>query len=414
MRLFSSLDDKDRKLLFWSLAIAVALAAVSGWLLPNENTNDNPVPSSYLAGQHGSLAAFETLERLGYRLERWERPLSELASSAGPDTVVIFAQPFTREHSDIKAVREIVERGGRVLATGFWGGFLLPASAVETPTGMTFAACKLEPEGLDPLAGSGEVWMVPKATWRVGRPTDRVQYACAGQPAVVEYDWGKGHVIWWASSTPLENASLGRAQDLDLLVNSLGPSAGHRFYWDESLHGVVRSEWSFAGGPALTLLRLGLPILALLVILSFSRRKGPVRELAEPARTSPIEFLGALGALYNQADAASTALAIAWQRFRRRALHACGLKRQDMSARELAIAILRRFPSVEVSLETDLVACEQAAGNDALSAREAMKLVQLLAAHLDRLESQSQVGNLSHPAPPERSQPHPQTQERAS
>ena len=154
-------------------------------------------------------------------------------------------------------MRQIVERGGRVLSTGFWGGFILPGGAPDTPKEFNFAACKLEPEGLDPLADSGEVWMVPEATWQVGNPAHRVQYSCAGQPAVVEYDWGKGHVVWWASSTPLENGSLARANNLDLLLNSLGPREGHHFYWDESLHGDIRSNWSYAAGPALTLLRIG-------------------------------------------------------------------------------------------------------------------------------------------------------------
>ena len=168
--------------------------------------------------------------------------MSELAASAGPDTVVIFAEPFTRETEDFKAVDQIVARGGRVLATGFWGGYLVPDGEPGTPGDFTFAACKLEPEGLDPLANSGEVWMVPQATWEVGNPRQRVQYSCAGQPAVVEYDYGSGHVVWWANSTPLENGSLARAANFDLLLNSLGPREGHHFYWDESLHGDVRSE----------------------------------------------------------------------------------------------------------------------------------------------------------------------------
>ncbi len=92
--------------------------------------------------------------------------------------------------------------------------------------------------------------MVPEATWEVGNPGERVEYSCAGQPAVVEYDWGKGHVVWWASSTPLENGSLARAGNLDLLLNSLGPREGHHFYWDESLHGEIRSTWNYASGPA--------------------------------------------------------------------------------------------------------------------------------------------------------------------
>ncbi len=261
MKFLSSLDAKDRRLLLWCVGIGFALAVLTGFLLPSGNNNDNPLPSTYLSGQHGARAAYETLLRSDYPIERWERPLSELAATAGPETVVIFAEPFTRESADIKAVRTILERGGRVLSTGYWGGFILPGEASDTPKTFNFAACKLEPEGLDPLSGSGEVWMVPEAAWQVGNPAQRVEYSCAGQPAVVEYDWGKGHVVWWASSTPLENGSLARAHNLDLLLNSLGPREGHHFYWDESLHGEIRSVWSYAAGPALNMLWIGLAVL---------------------------------------------------------------------------------------------------------------------------------------------------------
>ncbi len=383
----SSLDLKDRRLLLWCALAALVLAIATGILLPNGNNNENRLPSTYLSGQHGAMAAYETLVRAGYPVERWERPLSELAAAAGPETVVIFAEPFTRETDEIKAVRQILERGGRVLATGFWGGFLLPGNSIDTPKEFNFAACKLEPEGLDPLAGSGEVWMVPLATWQVGKPFDRVQYSCAGQPAVVEYNWGDGHVVWWASATPLENGSLARARDLDFLLNSLGPKQGHRFYWDESLHGEIRSEWSFASGPALTSLRWGLPALALLVLFSFSRRSGPVRELPVPARATPVEFVEALGSLYRNAGAASTAVSIAWERFRRRALRLAGMRGRKMGAADLAALLLRRFPAAGSDLENDLVECEQAAGGDAVTPREALRLVQLLERHYSQLEA---------------------------
>jgi hypothetical protein len=109
MKFLSSLDSQDRRLLLWLLGIAVILAVATGFLLPNGNSNDNPLPSTYLAGQHGARAAYETLLRSGYSLERWEQPLSELAAEAGPETVVIFAQPLSRDPGDIKAVRQIVK-----------------------------------------------------------------------------------------------------------------------------------------------------------------------------------------------------------------------------------------------------------------------------------------------------------------
>jgi hypothetical protein len=393
MKFLSSLDAKDRRLLIWCVGIAVALAVAIGFLLPNGNSNDNPLPSTYLAGQHGARAAYETLLGSGYSLERWERPLSELAETAGPETVVIFAEPFSREPDDIRAVRQIVERGGRVLSTGFWGGFILPGEADETPKEFNFSACKLEPEGLDALSGSGEVWMVPEATWQVGNPAQRVEYGCAGNPAVVEYDWGKGHIVWWASSTPLENGSLSRAHNLDLLLNSLGPREGHRFFWDESLHGEIRSTWSYVAGPSLTLLWIGLPAMGLLIVLSFSRRSGPVRDLPPPARATPIEFLEALGSLYRNAGAASTAVSIAWERFRRHSLRLCGQRGSKMGAAELATVIRRRFPKADASLEADLAACEEASWAETANPRQALKLVQTLHLHLKQLMEAARPGS---------------------
>ena len=209
--------------------------------------------------------------------------------------------------------------------------------------------------------------------------------------------------MWWASSTPLENGSLNRAHNLDLLLASLGPRAGHRFYWDESLHGEIRSVWSYAGGPAWTLLWIGLPVLALLIVFSFSRRSGPVRDLPPPPRATPIEFLVALGSLYRKAGAASTAVSIAWERFRRHSLRLCGHGASKMGAAELAAVIRRRFPRAHANLEADLAACEEAAWGETVDPRQALKLIQTLHGHYEKLKDAakpesrrgSQPGNIA-------------------
>ena len=89
---------------------------------------------------------------------------------------------------------------------------------------------------------------------------------------------------------------------------------------------MVRSEWSYAAGPARNMLWIGLPLLGLLIVFSFSRRSGPVRDLPQPPRAAPIEFLDALGSLYRSAGASSTAVAVALERFRRHSLRLCGLR----------------------------------------------------------------------------------------
>ena len=240
--------------------------------------------------------------------------------------------------------------------------------------------------------------MVPEATWQVRNPAHRTQYGCAGQPAIVEYNYAHGHVVWWAGSTPLENGSLARAQNFDLLLNSIGPRDGHHFYWDESLHGDVKSEWSYVSGPTLTLLWIGMILLSILIVFSFSRRSGPVRELSPPVRSTPIEFLEALGSLYRSAGASTTALTIAWERFRRYALRVCGLRQASINAEELAAAIRRRFPDADPALEADLAACENARLNEKIEPRGALKMIQLLHHHRQMLAQMAKTGSSTYPS----------------
>jgi hypothetical protein len=140
------------------------------------------------------------------------------------------------------------------------------------------------------------------------------------------------------------------------------------------------------------LTRFGLPVLALLVLFSFSRRSGPVRELPQPVRTTPIEFLEALGSLYGKAGASSTAVEVAWERFRRHALRLCGRRLERMGAAELATVVRRRFPLADAKLEHDLAACEAATDNEKLHPKEALRLVQLLTAHTERLDEAVRSG----------------------
>jgi hypothetical protein len=391
MTYLAALDAKDRRLLTICLVAVVVIAAITAFFARNQNNDDNPLPSSYLTGRHGARAAYDLLQSSGYNIERWEEPLGELAAKASERTVVIFAEPMITSPQDMQAMHDLVTHGARVLLTGWMGGELAPGGDVSASTQFQ-AACQLTPQGLDPLAQSGEVYMVPESAWGSGRPRDRVEYNCIGAPAVVEYDEGKGHVVWWAASTPLENGSIARANDLNLLLNALGPRDGHQFYWDESLHGDVRSNWLYARGPALTLLIFGLIGIALLVIFSFSRRRGPLHDLPLPVRATPVEFLEALGSLYAEAHASSTAVELAYDRFRRKMGDLCGLKGSPMSAEELAASLRRRFPQAAPDLERDLSDCEQAAKDDELAPKRALALVQALDRHSETLLAAARAG----------------------
>jgi hypothetical protein len=402
MSLLASLDQKDRRMLLVILGLVAVLFLVFVVFAPQQDANSNPTPNSYLAGQHGAKAAFTLLQQSGYSVERWEQSLNGLAAEAGPDTVVILAEPSSFAPEDRSAIASILQKGGRVLATGFRGGLLLPGNDVTFSKEIAFAACEAEPDGLEPLAGRGSIWIIPAASWRETRPEIHTAYTCAGQPVVVEYPVGKGTVVWWASSTPLENGSISRGQNLELFLNSIGPAQFQgqvrHIYWDESLHGLVHSPWDYVSGPVWPLLSLGALGLALLLIFSYSRRSGPIRSLPQAPRTTPIEFLEALGALYRSTGASSTAMQIAWERFRAQSALLTGQKTAALDARQLAAVIERRFGTVTTGMETGLIAAEEACSDDKLKPRHALALIQTLRRHEETLRAASRHAQSSSKA----------------
>jgi hypothetical protein len=384
VKLLASLDPRDRSMLLVCFALVAVLLAVLVVLTPASDA-DNPLPGSYRTGVHGAKAAYTLLEQTGYTIERWQQPLAELADRATSDTVLITAEPYSADQADRDAIAAILNKGGRVVATGSQGGALLPESKVTASKAVDFAACEAQPDGLQPLAGKGSIWIVPMATWMESRPQVRTAYTCAGEPVVVEYPYGRGTAVWWASATPLENGSIARGQDMELLLNSVGSSAGHHIYWDESLHANRRTQWDFVRGPIWPLLFWGLIGLALLTLFSFSRRSGPLRSLPAPPRITPLEFLEALGALYRSTRAANTALQIALERFRAQAGLLTGRQTAKLNAGELAAVLQRRFGAAAAGIEADLTEAEEACWNDQLRPRKALELIQTLRRQEEKL-----------------------------
>lgn len=389
----SSLDRKDRGMLIILVSIIVVLLLVLAIYTPSNDTSNNPIPGTYFAGQHGAKAAYTLLEQSGYTVERWEEPLKLLVPKADENTVLILAQPYSDEEETSSYVADILQKGAWVLTTDYGGGALLPRNQVEQAKGFTFAACEAQPQGLRPLASSGSIWMVRRAGWKINSPEYRVDYACGDQPVVVEYSFGKGHIIWWAGSTPLENGSIQRTQNMELLLNSIGPRMSNgkvrHIYWDESLHGDSHTPWDYTSGPVWLLLLFGSIGLAVLVIFSYSRRSGPMRALPTAPRATPIEFLDALGSLYRSAGANATAVQIAWERFRSQAALMSGQRNLKLGAHELAQALDRRFGSVANGMEADLIEAEEASWNEELKPREALGIVQALHRHEATLRAAS-------------------------
>jgi hypothetical protein len=381
---FSSLDRRDRRLLSLCLGLVLVMVVLLAIFAPAKN-QDDPVPTSYGVGSHGAKAAYLTLGRLGYRVERWTDPLNKLADQADEHTTLILADPYIDDPETERATIEaILQRGGHVLAAGGSSALILPHGAAAPFVAMMAEECSATSAGFEPAAGAAKIRMRKLAYWKESLPSDYTDYDCEGRPVVVEYREGKGKVVWWADTLPLENRGITLDDNLELLLRSLGPASGQRIYWDESLHGATPSIWSYASGTPVHLAALQLLFAALLLLFSYSRRSGPLRADPVVSRASPVEFIRSLGGLFHKAHATNAAVEIANQHFRRLLQSQFGIS-STLSASDAARAVKLRMPKADATLLTDMQTAEDAAAGEPIKELKALALIQALELHEQRL-----------------------------
>lgn len=379
------LDRKDRRLLIgagFALIVLVTAAALVG---PAQVSGSAALPSSYSPAWGGAKAAYLLLERLGYRVERWEKPATDL-SAPEPGTVLILADPrMSPNGEDRAAIRRFIEEGGRVLATG-------PAAAAFLPDAKAFAGgvpweqpVGFEPVAPSPLArGVREIRMLPPAKWHPKSIAQQTIFGNRETAAVVNWEVGRGEVVWWGAATPLTNGGIREADNLALFLNSVGP-AGTRVLWDEYYHGVRRSMWSFFARTPLpwALAQFGLIFLAL--VFTYSRRLGPAREPQAASRLAPLEFVDTLGDLYYTAKAGPAAVGIAYGRLRFLLTRRLGLA-SSAANREIGRAAGERLGWDETKTTDLLGRAERAMRGIELGGEQALAIVRELHEAIARLE----------------------------
>ena len=387
----------DRRLMLWlGGCVLLVIAAVS--VLAPENANDDPRPSSYNTAPGGTKAAYLTLESLGWPVARWDQPMNELAAVDAPHTTLLLPAPgFTALDKDriAAALKNFLERGGRVVTTGPQGALLLPGGAVQASRRLG-KLCYTQPEGPGSLARAGEVEMQDTVRWADEGPDAFVEQRCGPDAVVVRVPVGAGEAIWWSSPSPATNAELHRDADLRLLLASLGE--GRRVLFDESLLQTVRSPWSATRGLPLWWM-LGQAVLVFaLVVFSFSRRRGPIRLPAGVPRSSPVEFAVSMGDLYEKAGATGAATEAARRRLERVLVREGGLSRSTVQAGPAAIAeaLEQRFGGAWRSLGDHLQQAAIAAEVDP-RAGSALKLVRALGEEAARVR---RAANPVQPAVP--------------
>lgn len=381
----------DRRILLW-LCGGVLLLIVLTALFAPATSDDDPVPSTYNSGTHGAKAAFLLLSDLGYTVSRSEvRTVDALEAADAPHTTYILAAPEApaadAEKREYQAIQRFLERGGRVLATGFRGAYFLPGGRTGEPTRTMSALCETAPEGRSAYAAAGSVALYDVSTWNAAEPLVRVDQRCGADAVAIHQSFPHGgEMMWWSSAEPLTTRGLAQDNSLRLLLAAAGPASGRRVLFDEFYHGVQTSPSDYLRGLPLRSLTAQAGLVVALLLFSFSRRSGPIREPMAVPRTSPVEFAQNMGALYQRAGATQPVTEAA----RRRMLHvlgtACGLPRETLqgSSVGIAAAVHTRFGLNPQPLEDVLGKLEQAR-YERLRPREALKLVRSANAEMLRL-----------------------------
>jgi len=371
------LPTGDRKTILVLGSIVLVLIIIAAAVTPQQD-EDIQFPSTYSPLSSGAKAAFLLLQESGYNVERWEEAPSKLPK--GQNTLLILAEPrWIFDANERNAIQTFVARGGRVLATGMSGAALLPSGdANYYEQAPDFPRTRCEPRIPSGVTRGGQVVMTTWSYWNSKDPSHLVHYTAGDKPVVVSYRFGKGEVVWWAGSTPLTNAGLKDPGSLELLLNSISSDAKpSRILWDEYFHGeraglleTIKDTpigWAAAQG--------GFILVA--VILTFSRRSGPIVPLVEQSRLSPLEFVETLGGLYRRAGATQVALEVSYNRFRHLLTRRLGI-RPESSPTEMAAAIEQRLGYKNPEFAQTLLRAEGMISNYELKENEAVPVVQAL------------------------------------
>jgi hypothetical protein len=396
--LSTATNRSDRKLLLIVSGVILVLILVVVVFAPDADTDD-PHPTTTNNGPQGARAAYLTLEQMGRTVSRWKRPLSDLNAemddAQAARTTLVLAAPevdLTELKTPREELKKFMERGGRVLATGPSGAALLPGGKFQPAGLLKQPLCHTTPEGPGALAQAGVVEIMVRSQWPDESAKVEVEQRCGNAAVVVRYAVGKGEAVWWSSAWPMENAQLKNESSLRLLLASAGN--GRDVVFDESLRGAVKDIWDNAKGLPLHWLEAQVALLFLLLVVSFSRRRGPLRAPVMLPRSSPVEFAESMGDLYEKAGATSVATEAARRWLLRVLVREAGISQQSVQQGPEAIseALQARLGGDWSQVRDHLMRCQEI-HRERTTQRSALALVRAL-----REDAQTVQAKLKPPA----------------
>jgi Domain of unknown function (DUF4350) len=396
------LEPADRRFLIICGALFVAATALA--LLAGQSSGEaSPnYASSYSAASDGGEAAYLLLGELGYQIERWSQPPTNLPSSRG--VVLVLADPFLPASSEEQlALRSFASGGGTVLVTGVNGARLLGETGAGPKPATAQAWQRFTAEAPSAITrGAAEITMRGDTRWEAARPEQQRVYGDHNGAIVVTRPLGAGQIVWWADASPLTNYGLTQASNLELFLNSVAPSqaatqrkrgseggpearvgwtrAPVRVLWDEYFHGERAGFWSYVGRTPVPWFLLQAALILAAALITYGRLVGTVRPLIHESRLSPLEFVETLGDLYQRKRASAGILEVAYQRFRRLTLRRFDLP-LTASVDDVDRCVRDRLGRTPPGFRETLHQCESGSRDLAQRDSESLRLIQKLHDH---------------------------------
>jgi hypothetical protein len=389
-----AVDREDRPVVVVLALLMIVGIGLAVWIVRSDPGSDQ-TPSSYGTGNSGAKAAYLLLRDTGYDVTRSAENPRTLAQR-GRGTTLILVEPIPGTEEDLLAVRSFVERGGRLVGTGVAIALFFPGD--HTLPKMPHFDWQSYPayEPSDLTRGISSIDMAPQFYFR-GTGGDEVPFKKDREIPVTRFHYGSGEVIWWASAQPLTNAGIGRADNAQLLLNSVGDPLNRTVLWDEYFHGEAKTLFQSIFGSPLKWGLVQLCLLAGALCFTFSRRFGAPRGAPLPSRLATKEFVDTLAELYRNAKAGNVAVEVVYQRFRLRLQQRYSVRR-DADSGVVARAVAPFVADAERGKIHELLTASEAAVSDHdLDPRRASLLVQQLHTLSESLGLISEEPNGSDP-----------------
>jgi hypothetical protein len=401
-------NSRGRQWLVFAAILGITLVLAFTVAGGRERYTRSRAASSYNPSPEGTKATFVTLEKLGWRIERWEHPWTKLASREG---VLVFTDLSSDElyggHGALPPTREETVALARWVAHGntllFYANpdqplrrstrELLDEMHIQLQTN---SVANAEHRGVWELTRTAQTFhrITPFDVTRAVRSMEGEQnpgFRIVEGPVVplvvsdegaVHALWapqGRGQVVVFSSASFIDNQFVAANDNLALLLNLLHElPAGGVVLFDEYHHGYS-SEFAmhdFLGLPAVRFAVLQLALVVGLLLYSQARRFGEPVPLVVETRRSVLEYAVALGDLYRRADTQLETIDYLYQHTRRELIDRHGL-RADATTAEIAARLASR---AELRRQWEGLAkeCEQRLETQRLTRREFGKLARRL------------------------------------